>query len=476
MTSSLRIVIILSLGSLLNAQEWGGPSGATLRARQEWFYSQREFPLGYIPAGARATAIRELRRIDRIARQQRQGPVTASARKNAAPAAAMDAANWTLIGPRPTGAGSVSVTSGRVTAIAIDPRNSNVVYIGAAEGGVWKTTDGGLNWKPLTDDQASLTTGSIALDPQNPDTVYVGTGEENFSGDSYYGAGILKSTDGGATWTNIVGPFLRDRIGAMAVSPSVTGLVLCASQSGLWRSTDGGETWSQTLPGTGTSLMFDPRDGNSVFAALGNTGGSASNGVYHSADGGLTWFKLPGLSSPGVANIGRIQLALAPSQPSTIYAQVQNSSAAAFGNLLGIWKTTDGGITWTQLPIPNLASWGNQLWYNTAIAVSPANADIVFSGATPIFRSLDGGTTWGGPGPFGPNRVATHVDQHAFAFTPDGNKLYIGNDGGMYYTTDITAPASAINWNTLNDTLAITQFYPGMSVDPENISSAISGR
>src|SRR6202011_6164713 len=140
-----------------------------------------------------------------------------------------------------------SVTAGRVNAIAIDPRDNNVVYIGAAEGGVWKTTDGGINWTPLTDSQPSLATGSIAIDPTNPDTVYVGTGEENFAGDSYYGAGILKSTDGGATWTNIVGPFLRDRIAALAVSPSVAGLIVCAAQSGLWRSTDAGATWARVL-------------------------------------------------------------------------------------------------------------------------------------------------------------------------------------------------------------------------------------
>lgn len=471
-----QIAIILFFGSFLVAQDWKRSSSATLRARQEWFYSQRAYPRGYIPRGARNNAIHEIERINRVARQQHRGPLTAAAAPNANAAAAMDSATWTLIGPRPTGAGSISVTSGRVNAIAIDPRDNNIVYIGAAEGGVWKTIDGGVNWTPLTDDQASLASGAIAIDPQNPDTVYVGTGEENFSVDSYFGAGILKSTDAGATWTNTVGPFLRDVIGAVAVSPSITGLVLCAARSGVWRSEDGGATWSLALAGTATSLMFDPRDGTSVFAALGNTRGSVTNGVYHSNDGGLTWLLLPGISSPGATNVGRIQLAMTPSQPSTMYAQVQNSSlGTAFGTLLGIWKTTDGGVTWAKLPIPNAASWGDQLWYDNTIAVSPSNPDVVYSGGTPIFRSLDGGATWSITSPIGPNLVATHVDQHAFAFTPDGSKLYIGNDGGMYTTTDITAPVSSLNWNSLNNALAITQFYPGMAVDPENVASAIGG-
>src|ERR1700675_1650189 len=242
-------------------------------AREEWFYSQREYPLGQIPAGARLKAIADIQNIQRTIRARRQ---TASATGNppGAPLPAhLDAATWTSIGPRPTGGGSTYVTAGRVNAVAIDPRDNNTVYMGAAEGGVWKTTDGGVTWTPLTDNQASLASGAIAIDPAHPDTVYVGTGEENFAQDSYYGAGILKSTDAGHTWTNIVGPFLKATIGALAISPTGSNVLLCSSNHGIYRSSDGAATWTSVLAGTGTSVLFDPTNGSIAYAALGNVNG-----------------------------------------------------------------------------------------------------------------------------------------------------------------------------------------------------------
>src|SRR5258706_8660427 len=215
--------------------------------RDEWFYSQRSYPRAQIPAGARLNAIAEIERIDRAARASHPQALEAAAIDGGL-AAALDASTWTSIGPRPTDLGSIYVTAGRVNAIAIDPRDNNVVYLGAAEGGVWKTTDGGINWRPLTDDQNSLASGAIAIDPTNPDTVYAGTGEENFAIDSYYGAGILKSTNGGASWTKIIGPFVRTTIGALAISPSNSQTLLASSRIGIYRSTDGAATWTQVFP------------------------------------------------------------------------------------------------------------------------------------------------------------------------------------------------------------------------------------
>ena len=444
--------------------------------REEWFYSQREYPLGQIPTGARIKAIAEIQRIERTARARRQAAASSGNAVDGSVIAALDAATWTSIGPRPTDAGSTYVTAGRVNAIAIDPRDNNTVYIGAAEGGVWKTTDGGVSWKPLTDNEASLASGAIAIDPQRPDTVYVGTGEENFAQDSYYGAGILKSTDAGNTWTNIVGPFFRAMIGALAISPADSNVLLCSSNLGIYRSTDGAATWTRVLAGTGTSVLFDPSNGDVAYAALGNVNGNAINGVYHSTDAGKTWTLLTGSGANALptANVGRIEIAISPSTPSTLYVGIQRSPVRTGGNLLGIYKSTDNGATWSNLRAPDICASVAQCWYDMTIRVHPKNPDIVFAaGSLSILRSMDGGANWNQLNFIGPNQVEIHVDEHYLAFTPDGNKLYIANDGGMYSTTDVAN--SVVSWTELNDTLAITQFYPGLSIHPDNPNTSFGG-
>lgn len=469
-----RYVFLLLLScTLLCAQKPNQEPDDRQAARQEWFYTQRAYPRGTIPSGARVNAIREMQRIDRAARVRRQADLRRSPLANAA--VTMDSANWTLIGPQPTDAGSDYVTAGRVNAIAIDPRNSSTLYLGAAEGGVWKTTDGGVTWLPLTDAQVSLATGAIALDPKNPDTVYVGTGEENFAIDNYYGAGILKSTDAGATWTNIVGPFFRDTISTISIAPD-SGSILCASTQGVWRSTDGAATWTQVLAGVATSLVIDPTNANNAYAAIGYPNGSSKNGIYQSTDGGVTWTRFTQGTAAGSlpsTNFGRATIALAPSASSTLYVQIQNSSAAAFGTLLGIYKSVDALTTWTKLSIPISTQWGNALWYDNPIIVSPTDPNIVVAGGLLIYRSLDGGVTWSEPSQLGPNGSYLHVDEHVFAFTPDGATLYIGGDGGIYNTADISA--ARVNWNQLNSTLAITQFYPGISISPSDPQVALAG-
>jgi uncharacterized protein (TIGR03437 family) len=451
-----------------------------IRSRQEEFYRQRAWPGTSIPAGARAAALAEM---DRMIERERKATPGASGPV------------WTSIGPRPTnvlaefgpGGNGSPYSAGRVAALAVDPRNPDVAYMGAAGGGVWKTTDGGANWTPLTDDQPSLATGSIALAPSNPDVVYVGTGEQNNSGDSYYGAGILKSTDGGATWTQLakpfVGPFSTSRvngggarIGAIAVHPANPNLVLAAVDitppilAGIYRSTDGGASWTQVLPGAvGTDVVFQPADPNTVYAALGSLGTNTSNGIYKSSDSGATWTRSNG-TAPAIlpaANVGRITLALAPSSPNTIYAGIASSTASS---LLGLFKTTDGGQTWNRLAAPDYCN--PQCFYDNVVRVHPTNPNVVVAAGLPPYRSLDGGTTWTNIA-VGPDGLAAHTDHHALAFAADGSRLYDGSDGGVFSTASFASASPA--WKNLNATLAITEFSTNIAIHPDDPKRAYGG-
>ncbi len=316
--------------------------------------------------------------------------------------------------------------------------------------------------------------GSLALDPQNPNAIYVGTGEENNSGDSYYGAGILKSTDGGNTWTQIPGPFAGGsgggaRIGGLAVHPTNSQVVLAATgccapgPSGVYRSADGGNTWTNVLNVSGSqayNVYFDSTNGSNAFASLDD------HGVYRSTDGGQTWIAAngAGASSLPTSGTGRVALAMDPNSPATLYAGV----TAAAGTLYGLYKTTNSGGAWTQLTnTPNYC--GGQCWYDNVIGIPPGRPNVIFAGGgccSPLVRSLDGGNTW-------TQITAVHPDSHALAFASDGSKLYTGNDGGVWSTTDIAN--STMNWTDLNAGLSTLQFYSGSSLHPTDINQGFGG-
>lgn len=466
-----------------------------IRQRMEWFYSQRAYPLKHIPAGAR---LRALEQLDQMLADEAAMPDSDLSPESPfeVSSAAISSTRWTLIGPEPTSAPYNSPTvAGRVAALAVDPTNANVVYAGAAGGGVWKTTDGGVHWTPLTDAQPSLAVGSIAIDPSNHSTVYVGTGEENFSGDSYYGAGILKSVNGGSSWTQIKGPFVGPfspdgydgggRIGAIAVEPGNSAVILAAVEmplgfngnlTGVYRTEDGGTTWTAVLPPNqnpppyfhyGTAALFDPSHGNVAYAAL------YHDGVYKSLDAGQTWVHVNGTGSHILpsTNVGRIVLAIAPSSPTTLYAGIQDTST---GGLLGLFKTTDGGANWVKLVnTPDYCA--QQCWYDQAIAVAPTNPNEVFVGGAYgsfVYRSMDGGSHWTDVTQ-GANGFSLHVDMHSLAFSSDSSVLYAGNDGGVWSASQPTA--TPVPWAELNDALAITEFYFSPSINPKDVTDSLGG-
>ena len=277
---------------------------------------------------------------------------------------------WSLIGPAPIN-GVVTPgntpASGRVTGLAADPTNANIIYLAAAGGGVWKTTDAGTTWTALTDNQTTLFMGAIAVAASDPNTIYAGTGEANNSIDSYYGEGVLKSTDGGASWTleNAGGAFTRKTISAIAIDPTNANNVFVAisdpgvngvgGNTGIWKSTDGGATFTNTtttIPNVTPNSQFsdvviNPTNPNNLYCAIGNPGGAAEDGVYETQDAGTTW-TASGNFPIGNAN-GRIRLSISASTPQTAYASVSDPATQGIAFVI---KTIDGGTTWTKTAMP----------------------------------------------------------------------------------------------------------------------------
>jgi hypothetical protein len=487
------------------------------RERAEWFHYQRAYPFKRIPAGALQRALAQ-RDAMKARQQQQSGGGVQPDSVITFPGNGL----WQLTGPQPVdfpfGAGTNEgnpTASGRITAVAVDPSTPTTVYAGGAAGGVWKSTDSGAHWTPLTDSQPSLAVGSIAIDPNSCSpapcqTIYVGTGESNFNGDAFYGAGILKSTNAGATWTQLgasdfVGPFAAGvggaQIGAIAVQPGNSNVVLAAvyffdgtdTNGGIWISTNGGTTWGRPTTGAqgsaGTAVVFDPNTPANVYAALGDPFGATSNGIYKSTDSGVHWTLLAG--GLPTANVGRITLGYARSttgSSATIYAAIADASTSS-STLLGLFKTTNGGTAWSTLTGPAGGFCNSQCYYDMSIGVHPTNANVVVIGGgayqdnfTSLFESTNGGTSWtpansaAGDFMLGATSVNPHVDTHAIVFNPSGSSLYIGDDGGMW-RTDNPQPGAGVSptWVDLNATLATLQFYPGPSMSPGDDNYGMGG-
>jgi photosystem II stability/assembly factor-like uncharacterized protein len=359
---------------------------------------------------------------------------------------------WTFIGPMPIvdeyWSGD-TFASGRVTAIVVDPYDPQVAYIGGAQGGVWKTSDGGESWVPLTDHISSLATGALALDPSNPDIIYYGTGEQHFCGDCFYGDGLFKSLDGGVTWVKIASTSqVGSYISRIIVDPWNPDIIHLGSDLGYLKSSDGGETWSLNLSIFWcTDIVLRSDNPSTIFVAI------HSYGIFRSTDGGETWTQLTnGLPSVGFR---RINMAISPSNPDIIYASFISDD----GSLEGMYKTTDGGDSWFLLPnTPNYV--GYQGWYDNCVIVDPTDPDIVYAGGVfpygsdynGLIKSTDGGNTWIDI-TVGIDGSQLHPDQHALAFGPDGT-LWVGNDGGVWKTVD-----GGLHWINLNESLGVTQFY-----------------
>jgi photosystem II stability/assembly factor-like uncharacterized protein len=457
--------LLLGLGTIMRAQE--GENHASLRLR--YLYEERRYPFAEIPPGALQAANRQM-----------EAQFGLAARRSVFNATRIDGTPWTPIGPLTID----SRDAGRVTALAINRVNPQIIYAGAAQGGVWKTINGGQTWVPLSDSQCSIAVGSIVLDPVNPDIIYVGSGEQNNSQDSYYGCGVLRSTNGGLTWTQLgasdfAPPFTgatttAARIGAIVIDPRGAGNVatttlIVSSSRGIFRSTNGGTTWTRTFTSATSAVVLDPLSPNTAYMAVAAraSGTTGNNGIYKSSDNGQSWTQLD-VNFPAGSLTGRIELAISKSSPLTLYAAVEDLTPGSsnINGLLGIWRTVNGGSTWEQRTGTSFLC-AKQCWYNSVLLVDPVNPDRVYYGGLLMNRSEDGAAVFTTMG------FNIHVDQHALAFTPDGLTLYVGNDGGVYRTVNPTS--NQTSWTSLNTNLAITQFYGGVALHPTNPLSVIGG-
>jgi photosystem II stability/assembly factor-like uncharacterized protein len=459
----------------------GGPSAeggeregpAMLFDRSRWFFEMRLGPDGTIPWSARSRALAQLEENLRSGLLHQE-------------AADVAADSWVAIGPSPLYDGSVPY-SGRVTAIAHPQGSSTMAYVGAAQGGIWKTTDTGATWTPLTDDQSTLAIGSIAVAPSNSSIVYAGTGEPNQSCDSYFGAGILRSQDAGVSWT-LVGQSTFDNtsVGRIVVHPTDPNILWAGNgfgaggfrcyglsgSFGVWKSTNGGTSWTKVLGSSQIGfeanvydVVIDPLNADVLYAAV------DQSGVWKTTNGGTSWSKLGG--GLPTTDVGRVDLAIRPGQSAVMYAAYEEYST---GRFLGTWKTLNSGSNWAPLTTPSGSChyWNfddpctyeggsfGQCWYDLAIEADGDGG--VWLGGIALFRSPDGGSTWVDICP-----ADVHVDQHAIAL-PSSGVAWLGNDGGVFRTTD-----NGSTWSNKNVGLGTAQFYPGASLHPTDRDQALGG-
>jgi photosystem II stability/assembly factor-like uncharacterized protein len=364
--------------------------------------------------------------------------------------------------------------SGRVTSIAVDPRDDSHWLAGPASAGVWETRDAGRSWRPIADDAPTLSVGGVTFAPGNPDVIYVGTGEYvGTSPSSNVGVGILKSVNGGQTWALLgQSSFNRTTVRRLRVDPNDANVVVATSafggagrerfgpnpvstlpQFGVKKSTDGGATWVRTLAGQASALEVDPTNFSRQYSAIVNSlpsppNDEVSNGIYRSTNGGVTWSRIDG---PWGSAVGRIELAIAPSDPSVLYASIADPSN---DDLLGLYRTDNAWTdqpTWIQVPTEATGSSGycTRCGYNHVISVDPRAADTLYAGGKlDLWRC-----TRCGASPTWTATRRTHADFHELAWA--GNRLIMGNDG-LFSSTDLGA-----TWQSHNQPLTTNLFSDG---------------
>ena len=361
---------------------------------------------------------------------------------------------------------------GRSTSVAVDPTDADRVWIGAAGGGVWRSTDAGRTWTPRWRAGAPLEIGALAIDPSDTATIYCGTGEANLSADSYPGDGVYRSTNGGTSWepwalSDTVG--LPRRIGSIAVDPFDSKHVLVGGVGfgrvssdndfgGLYRTTNRGQTWQRlTFVSTNNywchAIVFDAVTEGRIFATV--TGPGASSGIYRSNDGGQTWTQLKN-GLPPTDRIGRTAIAIAPSNHRVVYAVCADMASNRADRVLGVFRSSNGGGSWVDVTTNHFQA-ERQMSYNCTIAVHPSDPNHVLCGGVDLHLTTDGGATWKRATRWdaerGTSRYA-HADHHQIVMAAVPGRVYTANDGGM----DVSVDGGA-HWENRSNGLATNMFY-----------------
>ena len=436
MTKKITLVFLLLFTVLLSAQgnNTGRLSGNSIYSRapeklkhfkpflrEWWFYSQRAYPDEYIHNGAYENSIEQRNRL-RVENSEEAADV-----------------NWVSIGPTPGEDFNYGNISSRIVSGAFDPVNPDIIYIGPANGGVWKSTDGGINWTPLTDYQESLAMGAIAIDPANTRIIYAGTGEATYSGASYYGRGLLKSTDAGNTWKHITNGLPESTyFSRLKIRPGHSNeLIAALGSGGLYKSTDYGNSWTVLFNNPFQDVIFSPT-GDTVYAL------SGASGIKRSIDGGDTFESF----GSGLSSGARGHFDLCKAAPNIFYA-------AIFGyDMVKLFKSTDYAAHWSELSTSaKFKSLDGQAWYDLYCRVNPKNPDKAYVGTIDVFRTIEGTNFVDITNGYSGGSV--HVDQHYLFFHPtDENTFFICNDGGIWKTTN-----DGNNFTNMNENLTLTQFY-----------------
>lgn len=358
-------------------------------------------------------------------------------------------ANWTNIGPidLPTNTGTGQPNGmGRVNAIAFHPTDVDVLYVGAPQGGLWVSVDGGNSWEVLTDQQPTLGVSSIIVNYENPDIILIGTGDRD-AGDSD-GMGVFKSTDGGASWMMSNTGMGNRTVGRMIQDPNDADIIIAATDGGIYKSTDMGENWTFTQGGNFKDVVFKPDNSDIVYTITAST-------FYKSTDNGDSFVN----SSSGLPGGSRGAVAVSPADPEVVYVLL--SSGSVYGSTS---KSTNAGDSWTVMSTsPNIFDYScggtgssGQGWYDMDIAVDPTNANFVFVGGVNTWVSSNSAANWQIKSHwYGDCGVdAVHADMHVYEINPLNNRLYNGNDGGLYYTDN-----NGNDWTQISSGLAISQIY-----------------